>query len=139
MISRKELLRSKEYWLAKFQSTLYEQVEKYLQENQLTRTQFAEQLGVSKGYVSQILNGDFDHKISKFIELSIAIDKAPEIIFEDLDAHISNDGKAPTKTNVREKKKNNSATISSRHQINQMAHEPQLQYETVKKKKANRR
>src|SRR5690349_21448356 len=85
MITRKELINSKEYWLVKFQSALYEQVEKYLSENNISKTEFANKLGVSKGYVSQILNGDFDHKISKFIEISLAINKIPFLKFENLD------------------------------------------------------
>jgi len=91
MITRKELLKSKEYWLVKFQVALYEQVENYIKENKLTKTQFAEKLGVSKGYISQILNGDFDHKLSKFIELSLAINKVPLINFEELEKYISLD------------------------------------------------
>ena len=85
MITRKELINSKEYWLVKFQNALYEQVEKYLSENNISKTEFANKLGVSKGYVSQILNGDFDHKISKFIELSLAINKIPFLKFESLE------------------------------------------------------
>jgi len=85
MITRKELLKSKEFWLAKLQTSLYQEVEMYLKKNNLNKTQFALQLGVSKGYISQILNGDFDHKISKFIELSLAIGKAPVLKLEDID------------------------------------------------------
>ena len=35
----------------------------------MTQSEFAERLGVSKGYISQILNGDFDHKLSKLTQL----------------------------------------------------------------------
>jgi predicted XRE-type DNA-binding protein len=85
MITRKELLKSKEFWLVKIQAALYEQVENYLKVNNISKTEFASQLGVSKGYVSQMLNGNFDHKISKLIELSIAIGKAPILRLEDMD------------------------------------------------------
>ena len=93
MITRKELLKSKEYWLVKFQVALYEQVENYLKENKLTKSQFAEKLGVSKGYISQILNGNFDHKLSKFVELSLAINKVPLLKFEDIEKCILLDKK----------------------------------------------
>lgn len=82
MITRKELVESKEFWMAKIQSALFEQVEQYLKVNKMSKTDFAKKLGVSKGYVSQILNGDFDHKISKFIELSLAIGYAPILKME---------------------------------------------------------
>ena len=36
------------------------------------KSQLAEYLGVSKGYVSQLLNGDYDHCMSKFFELALA-------------------------------------------------------------------
>jgi transcriptional regulator with XRE-family HTH domain len=85
MISREEIIRSKEFWLVRLQSTLYEQVEKYLKDNGITKTEFATKLGVSKGYISQILNGDYDHKLSKFIELSLAINKVPLLKLVDLE------------------------------------------------------
>ena len=70
MFTREELLSSKEYWIAKIQIDLFRQFEEYLKENKLNRTQLAEKLGVTKGYISQVLNGDFDHRISKFVEAS---------------------------------------------------------------------
>jgi transcriptional regulator with XRE-family HTH domain len=83
MITRNDLVNSKEYWMVKIQMELFAELEKYLSDNKMNRTQFAEKLGVSKGYVSQILNGDFNHSLSKLIELSLAIGKVPVISFED--------------------------------------------------------
>jgi transcriptional regulator with XRE-family HTH domain len=85
MITREELIRSKEYWLARLQAMLYQKVEEYLKENNMTKSEFAKKMGVSKGYISQVLNGDFDHKLSKFIELSLMIDKVPLLKLEDID------------------------------------------------------
>lgn len=85
MFTRQELLQSKEYWLTRIQAKLYSLLENYMDKNDLNRTKLAKELGVSKGYVSQVLNGDFDHRLSKFIELSLAINKVPQIHFEDLD------------------------------------------------------
>jgi transcriptional regulator with XRE-family HTH domain len=84
MITRNDLVNSKEYWMVKIQTELFAELEKYLSDNNMTRTQFAEKLGVSKGYVSQVLNGDFNHSLSKLIELSLAIGKVPVLHFEDL-------------------------------------------------------
>ena len=95
MFNRKELLQSKEYWLIRFQSELYGTLESYMKENGLNRTQLAEKLGVTKGYISQVLNGNYDHRLSKLIELSLAMNKAPRIQFEDLDQVINDDEMGP--------------------------------------------
>jgi len=84
-ITRDELIRSKEYWLARLQAMLYQQVEEYLKKNKMTKSEFAHKMGVSKGYISQILNGNFDHKLSKFIELSLMIDKVPMLKLVDIE------------------------------------------------------
>jgi transcriptional regulator with XRE-family HTH domain len=83
-----ELATSREYWLAKIQSELYNCVEQYLERQGWTRSQLAEHLGVTKGYVSQILNGDFDHKLSKLIDLSLAVGVVPNIKFQEFNEYI---------------------------------------------------
>ena len=90
-MKREELLNSKEYWLSKIQIDLFNEVEKYMQRNGLNRTQLAEKLGVSKGYISQILNGDAYHRISKLVELSLAIGMAPRLSYENLDLLVKAD------------------------------------------------
>lgn len=85
MINREELIRSKEYWLEKIQNALFVELEDYIENNNLNKTKFAEKLGVSKSYLSQVLNGNFDHKLSKLIELSLAIDKVPMVRFENIE------------------------------------------------------
>jgi|GEM_PF-1597751 predicted XRE-type DNA-binding protein len=79
MLTHDELLKTKTYWTMKIQNDLFNAVEEYLKVNNLTRTQFAEQLGVSKGYVTQILNGEFDHRVSKLVEIILAIGKVPDL------------------------------------------------------------
>jgi transcriptional regulator with XRE-family HTH domain len=91
MITRNELLNSKEYWLAHWQGELFRNVSEYLDTNKISKVKFAEKLGYTKGYISQILNGDFDHKLSKFIELSLAVGKVPVLKFEDLQTYIESD------------------------------------------------
>ncbi len=85
MKSREELIRSKGYWIARIQMDLFQQVDEYMRQNNLNRTQLAEKLGVTKGYISQVLNGEFNHRIATLVDLSLAIGKAPRIVFEDLD------------------------------------------------------
>lgn len=87
---REELLKSKEYWLTKIQIDLFNEVEKYIKENNMNRTQLAEKLGVSKGNISQVLNGDADHRLSKLVELSLAMGVVPHLSFQSLNSAIEN-------------------------------------------------
>ncbi len=81
-MKREEIIKSKGYNTTKIQNELFRQLNAYLENNNKTRSQFAKELGVSKGYVSQILNGAFDFKLSKLVELSLAIGMIPEINFK---------------------------------------------------------
>ena len=87
-MTREELLKSPSYWTAGLQMELYRQIEAYMHEHKMNKSQLAEHLGCTKGYVTQLLNGDFDHKMSKFFELALAINKVPEVTFTDVDEYI---------------------------------------------------
>lgn len=99
-MDRKELLKSPEYWTASIQMELYRQIEAFMKEKNFNKTQLAEYLGCSKGYISQLLSGDFDHKLSKFIRLSLAIGKIPEVIFTDADEYIQEESQSYKNTMV---------------------------------------
>ncbi len=90
-MKRDELLKSKEYWLAQIQNDLYGVVESYMKEKKLNRTKLAQKLQVSKGYVTQLFNGDFDHKLSKLVELTLASGKVPLLCFVDTESFIRED------------------------------------------------
>lgn len=81
-MTHEELLATPEYWTTKMQIELYQKVEEYLTKYKITRTELARRLNVSKGYISQVLNGDFDHRISKFVELALFVGYRPKIVFE---------------------------------------------------------
>ena len=83
-MTREELLKCPEYWVAQIQCELYRRIENYMREHHMNKAQLAEHLGWSRGYVTQLLNGDFDHKISKLAELSLAMGLAPQINFTEL-------------------------------------------------------
>lgn len=90
-MNREELIKSPSYWTAGLQMELYRQIAAFMEAHHMNKTQLAEYLGCSKGYVTQLLNGDFDHKLSKFVELSLAIGKIPEISFNDVEDYIVSD------------------------------------------------
>ncbi|MEI6886248.1 MAG: helix-turn-helix transcriptional regulator [Bacteroidota bacterium] len=85
MISHKELIQTPEYWIETIQNELFREVHNYLHEHGMNQTQFADQLGVSKGYISQILNGNFNFTLSKLVELSLAIGVVPKLAFEKIE------------------------------------------------------
>lgn len=91
MKTRAELLSSKGYWIAKLQIGLFRELDEFKKKKSMNDTQLADYLGYTKGYVSQLLNGNFDHKLSKIVELSLAIGKVPKFEFEDLSLYIKND------------------------------------------------
>lgn len=93
MKTRAELLKNKGYWTAKLQTELFREINEFMQERGMNKTQLAAYLGCSKGYVSQLLNGDFDHKLSKLVELSLAIGKVPLLEYEDMEQYINEDKK----------------------------------------------
>lgn len=84
-LSLDELYRSPEFWEEYIRTELFNLVQDYMDEHSLTRTALAKQLGVTKGYLSQVLNGDSDHRLSKLVSIAIQIGKAPYIYFRDLD------------------------------------------------------
>lgn len=90
-MDRKELLSSRDFWINQIQNDLYGIIEEYMKKNDLNRTELAKSLGVTKGYITQVLKGDFDHKISKMVDLSLSSGKAPLLYFIDLNKFIKDD------------------------------------------------
>ena len=54
----------------------------------LSQNDLAVKLGVTKGYISQILNGNFNFTIGKLIELSLAIEMVPDIEFRSFNEYL---------------------------------------------------
>jgi transcriptional regulator with XRE-family HTH domain len=66
-------------------------VSEYIQKEGINQTQLAEKIGVSKSYISQIMNGNFNYTLKKMIELSLALEKAPAFEFKNLEQYIQDD------------------------------------------------
>lgn len=82
MFNIEELKNSPEFWLENVQNEIYFELKTYMADNNLNQTQLSEKLGFSKSYISQILSGEFNYSIKKFIELSLAMNKTPLLKFE---------------------------------------------------------
>ncbi len=93
MFTREELLRSPEYWFEDAQNELYRQVIEYKERKGINQTQLAEELGVSKGYVSQILKGEFNYTLKTLIDISLAIGIVPKIEYKSIESVIEEDNK----------------------------------------------
>lgn len=84
-------MKEPEWWLANIQNDLYSIIYEYMKTHNLKKADIAQKLGVTKGYISQILKGDFDHKMSKFVELALSFNKAPLIFYVDMERYIKDD------------------------------------------------
>lgn len=93
MITREELLKSPEYWFENAQNDLFRQVTEYMEKEGINQNQLADRLGVTKGYVSQILKGEFNYTLKKLIEISLAIGKVPQIEYKTIADIISEDNR----------------------------------------------
>ena len=93
MITREELISSTEYWFEYVQNDIYRIVTTFMEKENLNQTQLAQKLGVSKGYISQILNGEFNYSLKKLIDLSISIGHIPRVDFKLINEVIEEDKK----------------------------------------------
>lgn len=91
MFTREELLKTPEYWFEQVQNELFRQVYEFMEKEGINQTQLAEKLGVSKGYISQIMKGEFNYTLKKLIELSMAIGQAPQIEYKNIEDMIIED------------------------------------------------
>ena len=64
-------------------NSLLRELRRYMQRNGLNQTEMAAHLGVSKGYMSRLLNGSGDPKLSSILDLAMALDKEPVLMFTD--------------------------------------------------------
>jgi len=94
VLKHEDLINRPEYWLETIQNEIFRQLSAYLDDHNMTQSQFAAQLGVSKGYLSQVMKGEFNYTLKKLIELSLAIGKVPEISFKPLSEIITIENKA---------------------------------------------
>ena len=111
MKTREQLLRSVDFWLVQAQDEIYRQVIEYIETEKITQTELANRLGVTKGYVSQILKGEFNYTLKKLIELSLSVGKVPVIEYKSIRDLIKED--INTSSNGRDPKKKNSRRVTN--------------------------
>jgi len=82
MRSFKDLIKTDSFWIVKIQNELYGIIHDYMQEKGINQSQLAQELNVSKGYISRVLNGNFNHSLQKLVDLSLKVGKVPNIHFQ---------------------------------------------------------
>ena len=87
MLSKKDLFKTKEYWIEELQTEIYRQVVYYMAANDLSQNDLAEKWGVSKWYVSQLIKGKCNFSLKKLVELSLALEVVPIIEYVELDKY----------------------------------------------------
>ena len=90
-LTRESLLRSPEFWEENIKTELFNMIQDYMDEHNLNQKQLAEKVGCSKGYISQLLNGDSDHRLSKLVQLALSIGKAPYLYLKDIEKIVEAD------------------------------------------------
>lgn len=93
MLPFEQLVKTPEYWMETIQNDLYSAVKKYMEDKNLTQSQLAQELQVSKGYVSQVLNGNFNYTLKKLIELSLHVGAVPDLELNSVEAYIEKESK----------------------------------------------
>ena len=92
-MKRDEILKSPDYWISDIQIGVYKCVKSYMEANNINRTELASHLGVSKGYISQLLNGDYNFSIKKFVDTLLKVGYVPKIDYVAVDQYIQLDNK----------------------------------------------
>lgn len=90
-MKREELVKDKNYVFSGIQLQLLNMIEDYMRKNNLNREKLAKKLNVSKGYISQLLNVSFDHKISKLVELALECNMMPVLNFVEIESFVRHD------------------------------------------------
>lgn len=84
-MERKDVLQEPAYWITQIQIAIYDCATRFMSETGKNKTELAQHLGVSKGYVSQMLSGDYNFSISKLVETAMLMGSVPQMTFKSLD------------------------------------------------------
>lgn len=90
-MTREDILKAPEYWITQIQIAICRCADTFMREHNMSRTQLAEYLGVSKSYVTQILSGDYNYSIEKLADISIKLGYAPNVEFTPIAETIQED------------------------------------------------
>lgn len=85
-----KVLKEPSYWIEGVNGMLYDAIINYMENKNLNRTQLANELQLSKGRISQILNdGEINFSINKIIEIALKIGVFPNFQLIDQQKYLS--------------------------------------------------
>ncbi|MBQ2784097.1 MAG: helix-turn-helix transcriptional regulator [Alistipes sp.] len=90
-MERQDILREPEYWIAQIQMAMYKCALDFMNNSGKNRSQLAEHLGVSKGYVTQLLSGDYNYSLTKLVQTAMTMGYVPKVTFIPLEQEICRD------------------------------------------------
>ena len=83
MDNRLKILDQPSYWVEKINTTLYNAILDFMEENEMKQKDLAEHLGISRSRVSQILNdGDVNFSLEKIVQIALKVGVYPNFKFE---------------------------------------------------------
>ncbi len=87
---KKEVEKTPEFISEEIAFKIALEINKQLENVGMTKKEFAKSLGVSKPYVSQILQGENNMTILSICKIAVTLGLQPEISFNDLNVHREN-------------------------------------------------
>lgn len=83
-MTRKQLLKSKGYWITQFQIKVHETIMDYMTKHSISIDQFCKRKGFSKDKIKQVVKGDWEGSIEEYVMLIMACGEVPIIHIEKL-------------------------------------------------------
>lgn len=89
MYTKERLIRGEGYWMETIQQAIHEALLAYMEKHGLNQTELAGKLGFTRGYVSQLMNGNFNLSQRKIIQLLLKLDMVPDLRIRSMDDYLA--------------------------------------------------
>jgi predicted XRE-type DNA-binding protein len=89
MYTKERLLRGEGYWMETIQQAIHEALLAYMEKHSLNQSELAAKLGFTRGYVSQLMNGNFNLSQRKIVQLLLKLDMVPDLRIRSVDSYLA--------------------------------------------------